>query len=303
VIFWKGRAPDIAAEEWINSEPLSIRKLKGKAVLLDFWTYSCVNCLRTLPQLKRFHEKYASEGLVIIGVHTPEFAFEKDVNNVREAVKRLGITYPVANDPSRETWNRYGNRFWPRAALINPKAEIVFEHVGESGYDEIERAITKTLGLETKVPMEKKRTYDMSMSKETYAGYLRNLGLGSRRTCTKDGCEVYFDPGDHERGVIYVSGDWTQKAEYLEFNGGEGGISFRYFAREVNVVMGGDGVAGVFLNGKSIPKTKSGDDVKDRVVRVSHPDMYSIVKTKDFHGADLSIIPFKGLRVYAYTFG
>ncbi len=303
MVIWKGHAPEIAAEEWINSEPLSIRRLKGNVVLLDFWAYSCVNCLRTLPQLIAMHNKYANEGLVVIGVHTPEFGFERDAGNVRAAVKRLGIPYPVASDPTGETWSRYGNKFWPRVAVVDRKGEVAFEHVGEGGYDEVERHVVEALGLDDRVPMEKKRVYNRGMSKETYAGYLRNPLLGSRRTCTKDGCEIYFDPGGHERGVIYVGGDWMQKAEFLEFQGGEGHIAFRYFAKEVNVVMDGDGAAGVFLNGKPIPKTKSGDDVKDHVVRVDHAGMYNLVRTKEYSGAELGIIPFKGLRVYAYTFG
>lgn len=309
-MLFRRKAPEIIgidSEGWINSEPLTLEKFRGKLVLLDFWTYSCVNCLRTLPALKEMWSKYKGE-LVIIGVHTPEFEFEKDLTNVKGAVKKHGIEYPVANDPERVNWERYGNRYWPRAALINAKGELIMDHIGESGYDEIEERIIEELGEDSYERMkEKKRSYFPGISRETYAGSLRNPGLGSGRVCTREGCEEYVDPGNHMGGVIYLAGDWRQESEYLRFKGQNGHISYRYYATEVNVVISGEGLAEVLLNDKPLDSDSSGADVVlangKSYVKIEGADMYQIIKQEKVDEGELKIVPFKGLEVYAYTFG
>lgn len=309
-MFFRRKAPEIISIKrggWINSEPLTLEKLRGKVVLLDFWTYSCVNCLRTLPALKEMWSKYKGK-VVIIGIHTPEFEFEKDLANVKEAVKKHGIEYPVANDPDRVNWERYGNRYWPRAALINAKGELIMDHIGESGYDEIEERIIEELGEDSYEKIkEKKRSYFPGTSRETYAGSLRNPGLGSSRVCTFGGCDEYVDPGNHVDGVLYLKGEWKQEPEYLEFRGKEGSITYKYHAKEVNVVISGEGLAEVLLNDKPLDSDSSGADVVLRngksYVKINGPDMYQIIKQEKFGGGELTIVPFKGLEVYAYTFG
>ena len=160
LFFRKKRAPELVRldedKRWINSQPLSLEKLRGKVVLLDFWTYSCVNCIRTLPYLKEMWEKYKDKRFLIIGIHTPEFEFEKEIGNVKYAVKKHGIKYPVVSDPERRNWNNYGNNYWPRAALINAEGEVIFDHIGESGYDEIEEKIIEELVKlkEIKIPAD-----------------------------------------------------------------------------------------------------------------------------------------------------
>jgi thiol-disulfide isomerase/thioredoxin len=142
-----GAAPEFAGiETWLNSEPLSMAALRGRVVMVDFWTYGCINCVHVLPHVVQWHEKYKDRGLSVIGVHTPEFAYERDTSNVRKAIQRHGIRYPVAQDNKFATWNAYHNRYWPTAYLVDRSGELVFSHAGEGSYDEIERTIQQLLG-------------------------------------------------------------------------------------------------------------------------------------------------------------
>ena len=137
-----GRAPEFAEiDTWLNSGPLTIAGLQGKVVMVDFWTYACINCIHTLPHVTAWHEKYKDRGLVIVGVHTPEFAFERETGNVKKAIQRHGIRYPVAQDNRFATWNAYRNRYWPTVYLVDRSGELVFTHAGEGFYDEIERIV------------------------------------------------------------------------------------------------------------------------------------------------------------------
>jgi thiol-disulfide isomerase/thioredoxin len=139
-------APDFTGiSSWFNSKPLSIADLRGKVVLVDFWTYGCVNCVNTLPHVTELYAKYRDKGLVVVGVHTPEFPFERSASNVQAALKRHGITYPVAQDNDSRTWDAYSNRYWPAQYLIDQNGKIVFQHEGEGRYDEIDRAVARLL--------------------------------------------------------------------------------------------------------------------------------------------------------------
>ncbi|MGO4326409.1 thioredoxin family protein [Cupriavidus sp. 2TAF22] len=141
-----GMAPEFTGiERWLNSEPLSISSLRGKVVLVDFWTYSCINCIHTLPYVKQWHEKYRDQGLVVVGVHTPEFASERSTANVQDALKRFGIKYPVAQDNAYATWGAYGNQYWPALYLIDASGKIVYQHFGEGNYKETEATIERLL--------------------------------------------------------------------------------------------------------------------------------------------------------------
>jgi|SRR5690606_26167185 len=142
----QGQAPEFTGiEKWLNSEPLTMQQLKGKVVLVDFWTYSCINCIRTLPHVKSWYDKYKDQGLVVIGVHTPEYPFERSTGNVQSAIKRLGIPYPVAQDNQYATWKAYNNRYWPAVYLSNKKGRIVYQHFGEGSYQETEATIRALL--------------------------------------------------------------------------------------------------------------------------------------------------------------
>lgn len=141
-----GPAPELTGiDTWLNSAPLKLEELRGKVILVDFWTYSCINCVRTLPHVKAWHERYRDQGLVIIGVHTPEFAFERDTRNVQSALKRFGITYPVAQDNRYATWKAFENRYWPATYLIDKQGRIMRKHFGEGDYEETEAAIKALL--------------------------------------------------------------------------------------------------------------------------------------------------------------
>ncbi len=292
----KVNAPDfVGIKEWINSKPLTIDELKGKVVLIDFWTYTCINCIRTLPYLKRWHEKYAKSGLVIIGVHSPEFGFEKDVENVRKAVKDLGIQYAVAVDSDQETWDAYANKYWPSKYLIDKDGYVALVHNGEGDYSEIEKRIQDALGVKGKSENEVYQVYMNDQSPETYTGVLKNLGLGSGLACDKDGCNVYVDPDYHERDVIYPNGQWEQETDCLELKKAPGQLTYRFSARQVNVVMGpiGDAVsAQIMVDGK---KTSS--------IKVDRYRMYTLYEEKKYSEHEITIF-FDGLvKVYAYTFG
>lgn len=140
------RAPEFTGiSTWLNSDPLTIQKLRGKVVLVDFWTYTCVNCINTLPYVKSWNQKYKDQGLTVIGVHTPEYPFERDTDNVRSAIKRFGITYPVAQDNQYATWSAYNNQYWPAFYLIDKKGQVVYAHFGEGDYAKTEAAIQALL--------------------------------------------------------------------------------------------------------------------------------------------------------------
>lgn len=139
-------APEFTGiKQWLNSEPLTMAQLRGKVVLVDFWTYDCINCINTLPHVVRWHDKYKDKGLVVVGVHTPEYAFERKTDNVRAALKRFDIRYPVAQDNGYETWNAYGNRYWPAFYLVNKKGQVVYTHFGEGRYEQTEAKIQQLL--------------------------------------------------------------------------------------------------------------------------------------------------------------
>lgn len=142
----RGPAPEFTGiNNWLNSAPLTMKDLKGKVVLVDFWTYSCINCLRTLPHVTKWHNKYKDQGLVVVGVHTPEFAFERSTSNVQTAARRFGVSYPIAQDNQYATWNAYRNQYWPASYLIDRNGRIQHQHFGEGGYEEMEAAIRTLL--------------------------------------------------------------------------------------------------------------------------------------------------------------
>ncbi|MDO8509090.1 MAG: redoxin family protein [Nanoarchaeota archaeon] len=319
LFFRKKKAPELTgveeAKKWINSDVLSLEKLRGKVVLLDFWTYSCVNCIRTLPALKDIWEKYKNKRFVIIGVHTPEFEFEKEIGNVKFAVKKHGIKYPVVNDPDRKNWNNYGDSYWPRAALINAEGEVIFDHIGEGGYDEIEKKIIEELVRLNEIDEEsinnindEMKQYDKSLSKETYLGTLRTKGFNSRVVCKPGTCNEYIDIGRYEKDKVNLQGQWNPDKEFIEFEGKDGYIALKFYASEVNLVLSGIGTAEILLDGAPLNKKNAGKDIyflgKKSYVKVEGDDMYNLVNNKgDYIEGILKIIPFKRMKAYVFSFG
>ncbi|MBI1973584.1 redoxin family protein [Candidatus Micrarchaeota archaeon] len=281
--------------EWINSKPLTLAELRGKPVFLDFWAYSCVNCRRETPYVKRLHEKYSKNGLVVIGVHVPEFEFEKKFDNVRAAVERAGITYPVALDNTHECWNAFGNKYWPRTALIDKKGNVVFEHAGEGGALAAEPAIAGLLGVAYDgVKHEKPDSH--GVSPETYCGFLRSEGFGNGQVCEPYKCGTYRDPGKHQRDSVYLEGEWTQEPEYVYLAGNSGHAAYLFSGREANVVM-----EPVTDNPCTVTVYMGGEKV--RQLAVDHADMYQLVSLQEKGEHELRIVSTRGLGIYAFTFG
>jgi len=292
----KPRAPEFQGiTAWINTEPLTLEALRGKVVLVDFWTYTCINCIRTIPFLNRMHEKYSKDGLVIIGVHSPEFDFEGDAGNVRRAVERFGIKYPVAVDSGMDTWNAYSNRYWPAKYLLDRDGYIDYMHFGEGDHNQIEDAIQVELGAKKKLEKEEYIAYLFDQSPETYAGIDKNMGLGSGLVCDRSGCNIYIDPGEHDRNTVYPHGQWEQKRQYLELTKAPGQLSYKFNARQMNIVVApvkGPVAADIFIDGN-----------KSKTIEMAEPAMYTVFQDKDY-GEHESTIVFNGLvRAYAYTFG
>lgn len=292
-----------------------MEKLKGKVVLLDFWTYSCVNCIRTIPKLKEIWEKYKDKRFAMIGIHTPEFEFEKEIGNVKYAVKKNEITWPILSDPKRSNWENYGNNYWPRVAVIDSEGNIIFEHVGESGYEEIDKKISEELikmreiSSDSEIISEKKNKSSSYLSKETYIGKNRNKDIESGKVCSKNECDEYYDNRTYSSDKTYLHGDWMQEKEYAEYKGeeGKGWIARKYFASEVNLVLSGVGEAEVLIDDKLVNKNDAGKDLIFRegksYVKVEGADMYNIVKHNSFFSRVLKVKPFEEMKVYSYTFG
>ena len=250
--------PLTGATQWFNSPPLTDEMLRGKVVLVDFWTYSCINCLRTLPYLKAWNEKYREQGLVIIGVHAPEFAFEKDQHNVEQAIRDLGITYPVAMDNQFAIWNTYQNQYWPAHYLIDAQGRIRDQHFGEGAYQETEQMI-QTLLRETHqgvLAMSEglvqvagsgatAAAADMERSPETYLGYARQQNLVSPEAIKHDVAAQYSTPRELKPNQWGLSGKWLISAEAAVLQASGGAISYRFQGRDLHLVLGS-------INGKPV---------------------------------------------------
>jgi cytochrome c biogenesis protein CcdA/thiol-disulfide isomerase/thioredoxin len=294
-----GLAPDFQdVALWVNSEPLTLRSLRGKVVVLDFWTYSCVNCLRTLPHVKEWHATYRNDGLVVVGVHTPEFAFERVASNVRREVDSLGIEYPVALDNNYGTWNAWQNRYWPAKYFIDRRGHIRFAHFGEGDYTESEEVI-RTLLAETDLPAPVSesipdRTPNEPQTPETYLGYER-IGFFVGSPLVKDRESSYtipeFIPAD---GFAY-GGRWTVEGERIV--AGEGArLRLNYHAHDVYLVLG--------TSGEAETVTVTVDSRRVRVIRVDEDRLYTLARfpgQAESRTLDLEFSP--GTEAYAFTFG
>jgi thiol-disulfide isomerase/thioredoxin len=280
---------------WINSPALSLKELHGKVVLVDFWTYSCINCLRTLPYLKKWDALYRNRGLVIVGVHTPEFAFEHDLGNVREAVRRLKLRYPVALDNDYGTWKAYGNNYWPAHYLIDQAGRVREIHIGEGDYDRTERSIRLLLkaGGSARLPRDSPDPDRMPhelRTPETYLGYLR-IGNYTGSPIRTDRPAKYTFPQGQAGDTFAYSGTWTVEGERI-VAGRNARLRLNFLARNVYLVLAGHGAVSVMLDGE-----------EREPVRVSGDRLYRLVlRDKSRDGLlDLAFSP--GIAAYAFTFG
>lgn len=304
--------------EWLGSEPRTAESLRGTVTLVDFWTYSCVNCIRTFPYVTAWHEKYKDAGFTVIGVHTPEFAFEKDARNVRDAIRRHGITYPVALDNDYRTWNAYANRYWPAHYLFDAEGRLRYVHFGEGKYDETEAAIRALLaeaGHGAGGPMVEgpaMPAFEKIGTRETYLGYDREEYFGSPEKVRRDAVATYSAPANPVLNRVYLSGSWRIEAERAVLSAAGGGIAYRYSASAANLVMGAPGgavTAEVTLDGAPVPAALRGADVVERggktYVDVSAHRLYGLIDAKGGYAARTLRINFggAGVEAYAFTFG
>jgi cytochrome c biogenesis protein CcdA/thiol-disulfide isomerase/thioredoxin len=238
------------ATAWINSPPLTPEMLRGKVVLVDFWTYSCINCLRTLPYLKAWNEKYKESGLVIIGVHTPEFPFEKDEANVRKAVHDLGVTYPVAMDNNYRIWRSFNNEYWPAHYFLDATGKVRYHHFGEGNYDESEKWIRslledanyKVIPASTSnvaaTGAEAPPDMDQVQSPETYVGYERAKSFASPGGLHEDNSALYLAPPKLSLNEWAFEGRWTDSGQIATAESSDARIVYRFHARDLHLVLG-----------------------------------------------------------------
>jgi thiol-disulfide isomerase/thioredoxin len=294
-----GLAPEFQAiEGWINSGPLTMAALRGKVVVLDFWTYSCINCLRTLPHLKAWDEAYRGDGLVIVGVHTPEFAFEREPDNVRRAVSDHGIEYPVALDTDFATWSAWQNRYWPAKYFVDRSGHVRYAHFGEGDYEESERVIRQLLAEDTGGALVSERIADETpmgiQTPESYLGYERlDRFVGS--PIEPDGEAEYTIPQFVPLHGLAYGGHWTVEGERIVAGRGAR-LRLHFLAGNVYLVLGTAG------GRETVEVTLDGG--RTSMIVVAEDDVYTLAQIpgeKGEHVLDLRFSP--GTEAYAFTFG
>ena len=292
------------APVWLNSEPLAAEQLRGRAVLVDFWTYSCVNWLRTLPYVRAWHETYRDRGLVVVGVHAPEFGFEQDLANVRRAVGELGVGYPVVIDNDFSIWTSFGNRYWPAVYLLDGDGRVRFHHFGEEAYEETERAIQRLLGVDEELVrvdaggLAEPADWATLGSPETYVGSAR----GERRSDARADRLALNEWA--------LAGRWSVGEESAVLDADGGSIAYRFQARDLNLVLappdsGAPVGFAVRLDGRP-PGDAHGLDVDESGEGIlSEPRMYQLVRGPAAAGERTFEVTFRepGVRAYVVTFG
>ncbi len=309
------------AETWLNSPPLTAASLKGKVVLIDFWTYSCINCLRSIPYIEAWWEKYKDQGLVVIGVHAPEFAFEHDVDNVKKAIANLKITYPVAVDNNFAIWRAFDNEYWPAHYFVDAQGRIRHEHFGEGNYDESERIIQQLLAeagdkhvagglvaVNASGAEAAADTHDVK-SPETYIGYFRADNFASPGGEVHDASHDYSvtNPALNQWGL---SGDWTVQMQRAVLNQKDGGIVYRFHARDLHLVLGPgksdkpvrfrvtiDGAAPGVSHGVDVDAAGNGTVTGQRLYQLVRQSGSIEDRTFEIQFLD------PGVEAYAFTFG
>jgi cytochrome c biogenesis protein CcdA/thiol-disulfide isomerase/thioredoxin len=310
------------ATAWINSQPLTLASLHGKVVLIDFWTYSCINCLRTLPYIKAWNEKYKDSGLVIIGVHTPEFPFEKDESNVRKAVLDLGVTYPVAMDNDYRIWRNFNNEYWPAHYFIDATGKVRYHHFGEGGYEESENWIRGLLEEANHKPVPGSPTQIAASgaeaaadsgdvrSPETYIGYHRAENFASPGGFNQNEPQVYEAPVNLKLNEWALAGKWEDERQIATSLSPSSAIVYRFHARDLHLVLG-PSKAGkpirykVSIDGKALGADHGVDTDADGYGTVKEERLYQLIRQ---HGAIQDhtfriefLVP--GVQAYAFTFG
>jgi thiol-disulfide isomerase/thioredoxin len=270
---------------WLNSPPLTVSGLKGQVVLVDFWTYSCVNCVRTLPHLQALQSKYSAKGLTIVGMHSPEFDFEMSQSNVAAAVKRLNVTWPVALDSHMATWNAYSNQYWPAEYLIDQQGRVAYFHAGEGDYDTTERAIVSLLGTAGTVAVQPPPAQDSQETPELYAGSTRAS----------------------QPNPIILQGHWVDHGEYVEATG-PATVRLQFHAQELYIVAEAAGstalTVGVTLDGASVPDAQRGPDLgSNSSLTIGRSDLFHVLTGAAPRDGTIVLSVPTGFRLYTFTFG
>jgi cytochrome c biogenesis protein CcdA/thiol-disulfide isomerase/thioredoxin len=317
----EGQLPSLAgAEQWLNSEPLTVEGLKGKVVVVDFWTYSCINCLRAIPYVRAWADKYANQGLAVIGVHSPEFAFEKSLANVRRAVADLQIRYPVALDNGYAIWRAFKNEYWPAHYFIDATGRIRHHHFGEGEYDESEQVIQRLLAEagQTKVPAglvavtasgaEAASSEADIQSPETYIGYERSERFVSPGGARENARKTYTS-GALRLNQWGLAGTWTVGSEHATLEQKGGGITYRFHARDLHLVLAAPAGQPVrfrlTIDGKAPGEARGADVDANGEGIVTGQRLYQLVRQRGAVADRTFEIIFldPGVQAYAFTFG
>jgi thiol-disulfide isomerase/thioredoxin len=310
-----GPAPNVQdISAWINSPPLNISNLKGKVVLIDFWTYSCINCIRSIPHINAWEKTYGNNGLVIIGVSTPEFQFEHNYSNVYAAVQKFGIKYPVALDNNYGTWDAYSNQYWPAEYLIDKNGDVRYVSFGEGDYNQTElviRALLKNAGYMiqpnlTSVPLGV--NFSQIGTSEIYLGYsTARAPIGNIQGFSPGNITNYSFSGTPQQNVVYLSGKWYNAPDgMVAINGSK--IFLTYKAKNVNIVASGNNsIITVKLDGKNLNQSEIGSDVQlsngHATADINASRLYNIVLTPSYGWHQVEIDAKPGFKIYTFTFG
>jgi thiol-disulfide isomerase/thioredoxin len=306
-----GPAPELAGlGNWYNSEALTLQELRGKVVMVDFWTYSCVNCVRTLPYMVDWNAKYADEGLVILGIHTPEFAFEQDADNVQQAIERFGILYPVAQDNDNGTWQAFNNHYWPAKYLIDAQGHIRYVHYGEGDYDQTELAIQELLA-ETGVNAQQDLSapsnteFLAGQTPETYIGFGRQSNFASPENLVRNSAGEYTFPPELSLHNFAVSGNWTFYQEYAQAEADGAQLELHFYAKDVYLVMDTPASGLVNVEILSPDQTNLSEDVDAQGnIMVDEARLYHLASFDSATEGTLRLtFQQSGIQAFAFTFG
>lgn len=315
------KAPELVGiANYLNTTPEELsRTIEGKVVLYDIWTYSCINCIRTLPYITAWDDKYSDQGLLIIGIHSPEFEFEKDPDNVRIAIEKHGISYPVVMDNDMETWKAFENRYWPRKYIADHEGFLRYDHIGEGSYQETEKIIQQLLeerSIALGIQMDSTSSFvdieefqhSMFRTPELYFGYKfaqnRNQ-LGSEEGFQPGKTISYSEPDSIDLHKFYPVGDWKNYDDSMELVSDEGTIKLLYNAKEVNIVTENNAELEILLDGKPLPAEYSGKDITNgNILQVTEAGLYNIINsdTSSSHLMQINVSG-KGFQMFTFTFG
>ncbi len=301
------KAPDFQKiSAWINSEPLHIQNLNGHVVLIDFWDYSCINCIRTIPHINSWYKAYKDKGFMVIGVHTPEYSFEQELSNVQAAVKKFNILYPVALDNDYATWRKFNNKYWPTTYLVDKNGDIVFTHIGEGNYLELENAIRAQLDLP---PIEAAENEPLraKTTPEIYLGSRRDKNYTSEIKIKPDSVHAYSFKKHLEHDMVGLKGLWRVSQESVTSAGSGCSISLNFFASKVHLVLSGTSQEPITvqLDGKPLSKLYSTFDMdSDNNIFMDGDRKYDILDLKGPPARHVITVHLPaGISAYSFTFG